>query len=210
MKEMYNDMLNKDLLKKPKITGWISGPTIVLFILLFWPVGIYLAYKRARIDKKAAVTISTLIIILGVIFLFNTSRFFSNGLVGIDVENIIFCIITGTILISFGIYTRRSAKRFLNHIELVVEQGDTSIDNIADSMSSTYDEVKKDMQELIGDEYFNGSFPDGSRREMVFSMNDSLGKTGPQAAACKSCGAINKVNAGAVGECEFCGSPISI
>jgi hypothetical protein len=60
MIEMYDDILNKELLRKPKLNGWTSGTAIVLLWFLFWPLGIYLTYKRARIDKKAAIIISIL------------------------------------------------------------------------------------------------------------------------------------------------------
>lgn len=217
---MYDDILNKELLRKPKITSWISGPAIILCWFLFWPLGIYLTYKRARIDKKAAIIISIIVIILGAIFFLGGLRFLSGGLIGDDIANMNALIIMGIILISIGIYTRKSAKRFLNYLDLVVDQGYSSIDSVAASMSTNYDVAKRDLQKLIGDGYLNGSYIDESAREIVFPMNksitykitvnDSLDNNEPKAVACKSCGAINKVIAGTVGECEFCGSPISV
>jgi hypothetical protein len=152
--------------------------------------------------------------------LFNSFKFFSGGLTGNDLANAMVLIIIGAALIFMGIYTRKSAKRFLNYLDLVVDQGYSSIDSIAASMSSTYDLTKRDLQKLMGDGYLSGSYIDDSTREIMFprsnsiqydtAINDIIVNNGPQAVTCKGCGANNKIIAGTVGECEFCGSPISI
>jgi hypothetical protein len=144
----------------------------------------------------------------------------SNKLVDGSIEDIVALVTIGGTLISIGIYTIRSAKRFLRYIDLVVEQEVTSLDSIAGSMSTSYDVAKKDLQKLISDGYLTGSYIDDSTREVVFprknpiqytvTVNDLPVNNVPQAVTCKSCGANNEVIIGSVGECEFCGSPISV
>jgi hypothetical protein len=217
---MNKDSMNKDSLRKPRISGWVAGPAIAIAWFLFWPVGIFLTYKRARVDKKAAVIISIILIILGSILLIGALRFLGGGLNGDDLANMNALAIMGSILVFIGIYTIKSAKRYLKYITLVVDQECTSIDNIAHSISTTYDVAKRDLERLIRDGYFNGSYIDESTREIILPTNNikvnnvvinySLDNNDPQAVTCKGCGANNKVSAGTVGECEFCGSPISI
>lgn len=210
---MYDVPINKDSLRKPKISGWVAGPAIVIAWILFWPVGIFLTYKRASIDKKAAMTISIFLIIIGVIFLFGGLRFLSGGLIGDDLANMNALIIMGLILIFIGIYTVKSAKRFLKYIELIVDQEYTSINDIADSMLTTYDIAMKHIKRLIKDGYFNGCFINEATGEIVFPMNSSkandIETNNFLEVECKSCGAHNKVIAGTVGLCEYCRSSIN-
>ncbi|OLA25254.1 MAG: hypothetical protein BHW17_02100 [Dorea sp. 42_8] len=70
--------------------------------------------------------------------------------------------------------------------------------------------------------YFNDAYVDNKAKLFVRKdqMNQKIGnpsftKTVKQTDAelitvkCKGCGGINKIQRGAVGECEYCGSPIS-
>lgn len=215
---MYDVPMNKDLLKKPRISNWIAGPAIAIAWVLFFPAGIYLTYIRASIDKKAAMTISIFLIILGVIYFIGGLRFLSGGLVGDDLVNMNALIIMGLILNFIGIYTRKSAKRFLKYIVLVIDQEYRSIEDIADAMSTTYDVAKKHLTRLIKDGYFRGCYIDEAIGEIVFPMDNSKpinvkvnvlpaeGET--RLVECKSCGAHNKV-IGKVGQCEYCRSSIN-
>lgn len=222
---MYNVAVDKDLLKKPKISGWVAGPAIAIAWFLFWPVGIYLTYRRARIDKRAAIVISSIVIVLGLIFFIGGLRFLSGGLTGDDAANMNVLIIMGLIFIFMGVYTRKSAKRFLKYISLVVDNSYRSIEDIAQVMNTSYDKAAKDLRILLKDGYFNGYYIDDSTMRIGLYetrtvesdaiidqkiKEDLQDKSEEYTVACKSCGANNKVIAGKVGECEFCGSPISI
>lgn len=209
-------MYNNDLLKSPQRSRWTSGPVIVLFWFLFWPLGIYLTYKRAKTDKKAAKVIGIITIIFGALFMLNSFNFIAEG----DGGNIAACIVIGALIIFIGIHTIKGAKRDLKYLELVVYNGYTSIDSLATYMSSNYDAVKRDIQKLMEQGYLAGSYIDDSTREIVFPGNNSIQyvvkaddlqiNNEPQAVICKGCGASSKVIPGTVGECEFCGSPISV
>src|SRR5689334_16725405 len=44
----------KTSLKNYKPTWWLSWPVIVVASIIFWPVGLFLIWRRTVVDKKAA------------------------------------------------------------------------------------------------------------------------------------------------------------
>ena len=49
-----------------KIGCWYSWPTIIVALILFWPLGLFLLIKRVSIDKKAKLVMGKLVGVLGV------------------------------------------------------------------------------------------------------------------------------------------------
>ena len=84
------------------------------------------------------------------------------------------------------------------------------------------DKVRRNLEKLCKKKYFNDAYVDNKaklfvRKDQMSQKigNPSFTKTAKQTGAelltvkCKGCGGINKIQRGAVGECEYCGSPIS-
>lgn len=203
---------------------WLSWPAIIIICLIFWPLGIFLIWKRTTVDKKAAInpgtkmsTIGWVLLVLGVLALIGGSSeptFDTNAIIA---DFIIF-IGGGLALIILGVHRKKEAARFRKYIDMIINQEITSIDNIAASFSTTYDIANKDLQKMIKKGFFMDAYINQAEREIIlpqvqknFTRNESQSANNVQyqVITCQSCGANNRIAVGIVGECEYCGSPIS-
>lgn len=224
IKKSFQDQMHKDLLKNPQLPWWLSLPVIVIITIIFWPVGIFLIWKRIDLDKKTALFSGAVITAVGwgslAIAIIGLLASSVGGFEREDIVFILFFIIAGIALILLGRSTRKNAIKFKKYISIVINQQITSIDNIASVMSTNYDVCKKQLHKMIDKGYFNGAYIDEFAREIVLpkqyenvssksSMNNTPQSQEIQVVACRGCGANNKIAKGSVGECEFCGSPLS-
>jgi len=118
----------------------------------------------------------------------------------------------GGVLVNwFARKTKREGERYKKYISLIVNQSQTSIDNIASAVGVTYEAAAKDLQKMIDAGYFVGAYIDVSQREIVLakpaqaSAGSSVVQVQERVVTCGSCGANNRVM-GQIGECEYCGS----
>jgi len=199
--------------KKPTSWGWI-----IFWLILFWPIGLFLLVKKIAVDKTATInsgkgiTIASYILIgFGVIYIIMAFN---------DPEMLLaaFLFGGGGILLNwFARKLKRTGERYKKYITMVVNQNQTSIDNIASVVGISYDVVIKDLQKMIDSGYFVGAYIDISQREIVLAKSSdeqitpsSASLSVPQqerVVICKSCGANNRVLS-QVGECDYCGSPL--
>lgn len=187
-----------------------SWPLIILLLILFWPLGVYLMYKKVQLDKKAALTASKLMNLLGTIFIIIgiITLFFVVG---------IFYLALGIVLKKLAKKTLASAERVKKYLTIVVNANMHQLDAIAATVGRSYDVVKKDLQKMIDDGYFKNAYINESTREIVLAQpaaqtygESMMGGVTAQirVVACPCCGANNTVS-GSVAECEYCGSPLS-
>jgi len=87
----------------------------------------------------------------------------------------------------------------------------------------TIEVAKENLLDMINKGYFTDAYIDSDRNCLVFVQNSSLipDKASPViqqaksnsgeyvAIVCQGCGATNKVLKDSVGECEYCGTPVS-
>lgn len=185
-----------------------------------------LAWKKIDLDKKALFNSGRTLGIIGCILLV-LGIFYTIGSIG-DSTMTVGQVFSGLLLFVGGgialiVVSRRNkkkAQKFKKYIAIVVNQNITSIDNIAAAMDLPYDVVKSDLQNMIDKEYFFNAYINESKREIIivhkrkqdYNKEASV-KFNPNVqvvvVTCKGCGAKNKILKGSVGECEFCGSPIS-
>ena len=107
------------------------------------------------------------------------------------------------------------SERYKKYISIIVNQNQTSIENIASAFGVTYEAVEKDLQKMIDLGYLVGAYINVSQREIVLAKPASPNESGSTVSsstpiqeriiACGSCGANNRVT-GQLGECEYCGS----
>ena len=198
--------------KKPTSTGWI-----IFWFILFWPIGLYLLIKRSSVDKSATMksnkplyVVSYILILLGVMYLimaFSVDTIFLAGTVIFGGG--------GVIIYCFARKTKRTGERYRKYISLIVNQNQTSIDNIASAVGVSYNVTAKELQKMIDSGYFVGAYIDTTERDIVLaktaqpqasvSFTPSTVQLQERVVVCGSCGANNKV-IGQVGECEYCGS----
>lgn len=212
-------MNNNDYNKK--INLLYSWPVIILAIIIFWPVAIYLVYKRIRSDKKAGFTIGKLIkfasyfcffiVAIGVLACLDT------GFTGEDIGMILFFLVAAVALFIFSKKIIANSEKYKKYIAIIINGNEFIIDNIASAMSLSKKVVRKDLKDMINNGYFQGAYINDSTNEIVLPkqskeiINETVSKNTQQVKqrviTCKCCGAQNKVTTSVV-ECEYCGSPL--
>ena len=200
--------------KSTKSTG-VSWPVAIFATIAFFPVGMFLLFKRIDLDKRNGVYPSVPLIILGCIF-----TFFALVMIP-EVSGVMFYGIIAFLLMFNGIKSKKDFQRFKKYRAIIIDHQMTSIDDIATSMSSNYSRTRRDIKRMINKGYLDGAYINEDSKRVVLpkqyhnanmksDINNIKQNSDAQVITCKGCGATNKVSAGFVGECEFCGSPLAV
>ena len=201
--------------KRSMAWGWV-----IFWLIIFWPLGLPFLFKKINRDKAVIlngctrVTVVSIILVIIGIFIFS---------VAVDYGDL-YTYLWAVALIGGGVWTFFTARRmkiagerYKKYISIIVNQGQTSIDNIASAVGVTYELAAKDLQKMIDLGYFAGAYIDVAQREIVLAQISSPQEPIPSATAtaqaqervatCGSCGANNRI-VGQIGECEYCASPL--
>lgn len=204
--------------------GWI-----IFWFILFWPVGLFLLFKKQSIDKSAILKNTKTLFIVSYILVFMGVFYPIMAITGNLEEteesmnpvsaSIVMVVLFGGGGVLLNIKARQMktmGDRYKKYIAIVINQNQNSVDNIAPAVGVSYEIAVKDLQKMIDTGYFVGAYIDATQREIV------LAKTAPQQIAqdtvatqtqvtivtCGSCGANNRVTTGQIAECEYCASPL--
>lgn len=207
---------------KKKINPLYSWPVIIISIIIFWPLAIFLIYKRVRNDKKSGFTVGRIVrytsyfcffmVVVGIIVCIG------QGFTGEDFGMIVFFLISGIALFMFAKKLVSNAEKYKKYISIIINGNEYIIDNIASAMSLSVNTVKKDLNNMINNGYFQGAYINENSNEIVLPKIDSEAIHGStninsntqvevKVITCKCCGAQNKVTTSRV-ECDYCGSPL--
>ena len=182
-----------------------SWSVIIALLIFFWPVGLYLLYKKAQNEKKTALTASKMLSILGTFFIVI-------GIITLMAIIGVFYLILGILLKRFANKLLNSAENVKKYLAIVINGNVRQLDSISAAVGKPYDVVKKELQKLIDDGYFRNAYINESTREIVIpeaAIHMNAGTTASaRVVSCSCCGANNTVY-GRTGECEYCGSPLS-
>lgn len=210
------------------IPWYCSVWAIILAFLIFWPLGIVLLILRSTgnkqsvflgsTDKKKYVIAGAVLILLG---LFRISNSTGMG---------IFMIAGGIALIAYADKAKRRAVRNRQYIDVIVNQGQTSLDNIASICNINYDTVVKELKSLVTLGVLKNAEINETNRtiaihkgvqqssqtelqQAVSSVIDSVTGGSQQdakmvACVCPGCGAKVVIPQGSTQTCEYCDSPI--
>ena len=208
---------------------YYSTVAIVLAFLFFWPLGIVLLILRnssnkqsvflGSTDKKKYIIAGVILILIG-ISLFSSKSFFMG----------FFMIIGGIALIVYAEKLKRKALRNRQYIDLIVNQGQTSLDSIANMCNINYDLVVKELRSLTSLGVLKNAVIDENYRTItvqnqpaqalpqnwagvVPGETDSFAGTASQSTeevmcVCPGCGAKVALRKGAAINCEYCDMPI--
>ena len=202
-----------------------SWPVIIIALICFWPVGLFLIIKRASVDKKTAMASGKLIKGLGIASCCMAALGFlvclSDGFDGTDVGMIIFFAAAGAALLYLANKIKKDADSVKLYLNIIVNGGERQLDSVAAATGKQYDVVKKDVQKMIDKGFLKNAYINENTREVVLpstapanvNMAQPTGGAAPAAVqtrviACPCCGANNTVS-GALGECEYCGTPLN-
>lgn len=199
--------------------GWI-----IFWLIIFWPVGLYLLVKKLATDQSALMSgkTSKLPVVGWGLIAFGVMGFFVEFSDTPDASGLMLglaFVIGGVLLILKVSKTKKTAVKYKKYIDTVVNQNIRSIDNIASIVGLPYDVVAKDLQDMIDAGYLKDAYIHQSNREIILKQQETAtytqetytDQTAPQtkAARCPGCGANNVVIVGQVSECEYCSTPIS-
>ncbi|MDR0405396.1 MAG: PCI domain-containing protein [Clostridiales bacterium] len=202
--------------------GWI-----VFWLIIFWPIGLFLLIRKFATDKQALMSgkttaLSTIAWFLmgiggiGVILMLSASGNIGGAARGGILYLVMF--IGGISLHRKASKAKKTAEKYKKYIDIVVNQNTKSVDYIASAVGLPYDAVTKDLQDMINIGYLNAYIHQGNR-EIVLQRHEPAqyapvpapGAAAPRtiAARCPGCGANNVIAVGGVSECEYCGTPLS-
>lgn len=195
-----------------------SSILIIVFLIIFWPIGIILLIKKLTVDKAAVLKSVTglyitsyILMCIGVIYAVMAYQ---------QHELIIVALIFGGGGVYLNLFARKTKSKgdlYKKYIDLIVNQNQTSIDYIASVTDVSYEAASKDLQKMINSGYFTGAYIEENQRKIVLSSvappqapesyAPSYVQSHERVVTCGSCGANNRVT-GQIGECEYCGSPL--
>lgn len=137
------------------------------------------------------------------------------------VANVLFAVLTGVgiWLIIKGTHKKKIVKLFFDYIVRLERDPSKSIDLLAASTGTTVEKTTKNLTEMVSLGFFRNAYLDANSNRVVLretmnapvsqAMHVSAPSVRYVAVHCRGCGAPNKIIAGTVGECEYCGSQIS-
>lgn len=195
----------------------LSWGLIAICFIIFWPAGLFLLFRKLSVDKsalfknsKTVEMISYALMGFGVIYLLMAFNGSSTWLMAIALGG-------GGVWVNMIARRMKSdGEKYKKYISIVVNQSQTSIDNIASMVGVSYETAVSDLTKMIDSGYFVGAYINESTREIVMAaavqqpevLAQSNTQTLYKVATCNSCGANNSVVVGRVAECEYCGSPV--
>lgn len=206
--------------KKGTKWGWT-----IFWLIVFWPVGLFLVFKKLASDKSVLMSGKTggisaagwILAVIGVSgflsAIFNPEADPSGAALGLIM------IAGGAVILKKASNTKRTAIRYKKYIDLVVNQNVRSLDDIASSAGVSYDIAVKDLQNMIDLGYLRDASIHQDTREIIlyqyvpvlYAQESTNAQASAQEVAvkCPGCGANNVVLVGKVSECEYCGTPIN-
>ena len=211
-----------------KTTGWYSWPVIIAMFIFFWPVGLFLFIKRLSADKTAAVSASSgkgmkvggiVLLVLGI---FGFIGCVSDPDSASGVVVFLFFIVGGILLLRKAKKLKQEGESIKQYLSIIVNGGARQLDSIAATTGKSYDVVHKEVKNMIDKGFLKNAYIDEGLREVVlpnsapapqYTANTATANTAPaqqqqtKIVTCRCCGANNTI-LGAVGECEYCGTPL--
>ena len=133
--------------------------------------------------------------------------------------------IIGILLIVASQKKSKLIKNFKEYVAVISNNPDGFIPDIAASLGTTENIVKKNLEQMIKKKYFANAYIDHNTNRIVIlnkqplqtsshiseQTTNNVVPTDPQTnevitIKCKNCGGINTIFKGTVGECNYCGS----
>lgn len=174
--------------------------------------------SKLLIEKAKNRTKSIVCLVFGIncslVLLGSIGAAFSNndGIVGFIVAAVIFGAL-GALCISVFIKCKKEKKifdLFTEYCARLSNDPDRSIVKLANGTHTNIQEVTSNIEYMLKRGLFANAYIDYEKNALVlpkkdlFAPEDKITTT-----KCECCGAVNKIVVGAVGTCEYCGSPIS-
>lgn len=210
------------------VPWWLTWPVMLPLLVVMPPLGIFLVWKRDQLHKKPALSTGKgwrgagwFMIIVGILNIFAIVTEGAKASTDDIAPAVIICFGSGMGFLSIAAMKKKKAHIYHRYISIIEKRETSSMDAIAASTHVPYEVVRKDLQTLIHKGFLSGIRINDAQRKIIYSQDGAaaydIRNSGPHmpqtsemaVVVCNGCGANNKIAKGAVGECEFCGSPIS-
>ena len=188
--------------------------------------------NKAKVALAVDKTLSVVLKVVGIVSLV----FWSIGLlVGLgEYEKVgMAYIIFVLILIGLSVLLIRKANKiaklidtFKQYVTIISNVPNGFIPDIASSLNTSEDVVRNNLELMISKKYFVNAYIDRNLNSIIIANRQAAANTAQQTnkpatpsqvnaqsvqmvtAKCEGCGAVNTIQKGTVGECDYCGSPI--
>jgi hypothetical protein len=197
---------------------WVA---IVFITLVFWPIGVYLIYRKLNNNKTTTLRNSTSVrniaVILGII---GFIMLFS-GSFGAFFYGLLFFITPAVFLFRLHLKTKKDGQRYHAYMGIIINQQESLISNIAPAIGVSPETARQELDKMIRLGYFPGAYIDVAHNEIVLPNRISQARLNREKQSaemyrqenvqfrvinCTSCGAVTKIEVGRVGICEYCDS----
>ena len=202
---------------------YLTWPVIIIAFLFFWPLAIVLIYLRTQKSKGgafAAASNKKIYMVLGAILIF-----LGLGSFGDSTMMALFLIAGGVAMIYYANTLAKKASRNKIYIDMIVNQGETSIDKIASMLNVKSDIVVKELETMQTLGILKGASINYQTRSitvqraqntvnqvsgMVNSITNSVldaasnNATSMVQTACPGCGAKYTGQQGTTCTCDYC------
>lgn len=210
-------MAKQSLPQDGELPSYLGYPAIGCLMILFWPLGLYLLVMRMRRDRSLQMASGQTLYIAGLVIggVFALAAIVAIG----DPKSppgafIVLVVLAagGFFLARKGANTKKLAAATRRYIDIVVNQKQSSVDNVASIVgNSDVQKVMRDLQDQIDAGFLKGYSIDWTTREItrhVAAATNSTPSGPPVVFSCKACGAQNEVsNTNSSIKCDYCDSP---
>lgn len=208
--------------KKP---SWVA---IFIMLIIFWPIGLFLLWKRIQNEGKlnsinsfALKSLGWPMAMIGLVGLAVSLDEGMDSMDSMDVAMILIFLGGGALLIYRGHYIKKQQLIAKKYLVLIQNQQITSLEELARATNHSYEKVCTELNHLISKGYIKGAVINYSLKRIIFEYDQApvyrdpktmqkAQKTAPvKAVTCKNCGATIMIAQGTTRKCEYCGSPIT-
>lgn len=207
---------------------------VILLLIVFWPVGIYLLYRKLsgnRADNseggKGLKVFGIVLLVIGVIYFImagsslaelESEESSQNAVEVLSAVGTVFSVGGGIMLIM-----AKRKKRKANNITRQAQENHTQYAQMQFNQESLSERLFREQQ-LMQQQIRGLQFEEQpSQQFSQIHVNQTIitnqqpfakqekppEKKGPRVVICKNCGGNNTIIDGEIGECEYCGSPIN-
>jgi hypothetical protein len=198
-----------------------SWKIIVLFLFLFFPIGIYMVIQKLNIDTDNYIRNSRNATITGLaFFLIGISSFFTDNTdntnsvdANSDLSVVLMLCGIGLFIILYTYKYKKRWEKYNKYLSVLKNIPNGSIDKISSLMGNTYDEVCRDIKDMKKRNLLRNTYIDYNYKRIVGPIigietrKNMASNLKIDVVKCINCGGINNLNE-TEGYCEYCGSPL--
>lgn len=211
-----------------------SWGVVILLLIVFWPVGIYLLYRKLSGNRdtnseggKVLKVVGIVFLILGVIYFImagssltelESKESSQDAVEALVVVGTVF-FVGGVIMLIMAKRKKRKANNITRHAQgnqTQYTQMQFNQESLSERLFREQQLMQQQIRGLQFEEQPSQQFSQIHVSQTIITNQEPFAeqekppeKKGPRVVTCKNCGGNNTIIDGEIGECEYCGSPIN-